>query len=203
MKIILATHNSYKVAEIKQILSDLPSEILSLDNFPSVGEIVEDGKSFEENARKKSKSVFEIIHRSNPEMGEFLALADDSGLEVDALGGRPGVYSARYSGENATYGQNNEKLLSELMSVTKEWRGARFRCVISVYGSGVDEVASGETRGSILESLKGSNGFGYDPLFLPDGYDLTYAEMPQDLKNTMSHRAKALQSAGRILRRLC
>ncbi len=194
MKIVLATHNRHKVEEIKKILSDSPIELLSLDNFPEIGEIIEDGTTLEENAKKKARIVYEQTG--------ILSLADDTGLEVDALGGKPGVYSARYSGENATYRQNNEKLLRELKNVPPEKRSAKFRCVISIIGNGIDEIAVGEVPGHILNDVRGNNGFGYDPLFVPDGYEKTYAEMDSELKNKLSHRAKALKEASVILKRL-
>ncbi|MFZ1080970.1 MAG: RdgB/HAM1 family non-canonical purine NTP pyrophosphatase [Candidatus Kryptoniota bacterium] len=194
MKIVLATHNRHKVEEIKEILSDLPIELLSLHNFPEIGEIMEDGTTLEENAKKKARTVYQQTN--------LLSLSDDTGLEVDALGGRPGVYSARYSSENATYQQNNEKLLHELKNVSIEKRSAKFRCAISVIGNGIDEIAIGEVRGRILTEARGKNGFGYDPLFVPNGFEKTYAEMDSELKNKLSHRARALQEAKKILRRL-
>ncbi len=194
MKIVLATHNRHKVEEIKSILSGLPFELLSLDNFPGVGEIIEDGETLEANSRKKARTVFQKTG--------LLSLADDTGLEVDSLGGRPGVYSARYSDENATYEQNNKKLLAELKDVPFEKRNAKFRCVISIMGKGIDEIASGEISGRILNEARGNNGFGYDPLFQPDGYEISYAEMESELKNKLSHRAKALEKAKEILKSL-
>ncbi|HUI29029.1 MAG TPA: RdgB/HAM1 family non-canonical purine NTP pyrophosphatase [Candidatus Acidoferrales bacterium] len=191
MKIVLATHNRHKVEEIRNILSDLPLELSSLDNFPEIGEIDEDGETLEDNARKKARTVFEKTG--------ILSIADDTGLEVDALGGRPGVYSARYSGENATYEANNRKLLLELKGVPFEKRGAKFRCVISIFGKGIDEIAVGEVPGKILNEVSGANGFGYDPLFQPDGYKMSYAGMDPGLKNKMSHRARALEEAKRTL----
>jgi len=177
-------------------------ELLSLDNFPFIGEIVEDGTTLEENARKKSGTVFNLIRNKVPGSDHYLSLADDTGLEVDALSGRPGVYSARYSGEKATYAQNNEKLLHELEGVPPEMRTAVFRCAISIIGENVDELAIGEVPGRILLATRGRNGFGYDPLFVPDGYDQTYAEMDYELKNRLSHRALALAEARKVLIRL-
>ena len=194
MKIVLATHNRHKVEEIKSILSDLPIELLSLDNFPTIGEIVEDGATLEENAKKKAKTVYEQTG--------LLSLADDTGLEVEVLDGRPGVFSARYSGENATYEENNKKLLGELKEIPFERRNAKFRCVISIIGNGIDKVAIGEMPGKILYELRGKNGFGYDPLFLPNGYEKTFAEIESELKNKLSHRARALEEAKKILKRL-
>ncbi len=191
MKVVLATHNPHKVEEIRHILAGLNIELLSLDSFPEIGEIEEDGDTLEENARKKARTVYEATH--------LLSLADDTGLEVEALGGRPGVYSARYSGENATYKENNEKLLGELKGVPPARRQAKFRCVISIIGETTDEIALGEVPGSIIEAERGTNGFGYDPLFVPDGHAITYAEMDSALKNTLSHRARALEEAKKIL----
>ncbi len=202
MKIVLATRNRHKVEEIKDILSDLPIELLSLDNFPEIGEIVEDGTTLEENARKKAIFVFDSIQDAKFKIQNSLSLADDTGLEVDALDGRPGVYSARYSGENATYEENNRKLLGELKNVPPERRSAKFRCVISIIGSGIDEIAAGEVPGKILSKPTGKNGFGYDPVFQPDGYEISYAEMDSELKNKLSHRARALEEAKKILARL-
>lgn len=194
MKVVLATHNLHKVEEIRDILSGLDIELLSLDSYPEIGEIVEDGETLEDNARKKARTV----HNATG----ILSLADDSGLEVEALDGRPGVYSARYSGENATYDDNNRKLLGELKDVPAEKRNATFRTVISIIGDDVDEIAAGAVPGKILSGLRGSNGFGYDPLFIPDGHDKTYAEMDSDEKNSLSHRARALEEAKKILVRL-
>ena len=194
MKVVLATHNRHKVEEIESILSDLPIELLSLDNFPEIGEITEDGVTLEENARKKAQTVFQ--------MTGLISLADDTGLEVEALDGKPGVYSARFSGEDATYAQNNEKLLREMRSVPHDKRQAKFRCVVSIIGNGIDEIAVGEVPGKILNEVRGKNGFGYDPLFVPDGYEMSYAEMNSDLKNRLSHRARALEEAKKIFEKL-
>lgn len=163
MKIVLATHNRHKVEEIKSILSGLPFELLSLDNFPGVGEIIEDGETLEANSRKKARTVFQKTG--------LLSLADDTGLEVDSLGGRPGVYSARYSDENATYEQNNKKLLAELKDVPFEKRNAKFRCVISIMGKGIDEIASGEISGRILNEAGATTGL-----------DMIRCSSPTDMK---------------------
>ncbi len=194
MKLVLATHNPHKVEEISDILSDLSIELLSLDNFPEIGELIEDGTTLEENAKKKARAVYGKTG--------ILSLADDTGLEVAVLGGKPGVYSARYSGENATYEKNNDKLLGELVHVPIEKRNAKFKCVIAIVGNGIEEVAVGEVRGRIINKARGNKGFGYDPLFVPDGYNLTYAEMDSTLKNKLSHRALALEEAKKILRKL-
>jgi XTP/dITP diphosphohydrolase len=202
MKIVLATHNRHKVDEIKNIFSDSSLELLSLDNFPEIGEIIEDRMTLEENARKKARFVFDTIENSKSKIGNFISLADDTGLEVDALGGRPGVYSARYSGEKATYDENNRKLLLELKNIPPEQRTARFRCAISIIGKNIDKIAIGDMPGRILNEARGKNGFGYDPLFVPEGYERSYAEMDSNLKNKLSHRAKALGEVRRILKEL-
>jgi XTP/dITP diphosphohydrolase len=194
MEVVIATHNRHKVEEILDIMSGLEIELLSLDSFPEIGEIVEDGDTLEDNARKKARTVYNATG--------ILSLADDTGLEVAALGGRPGVYSARYSGEHATYEQNNLKLLGELKGVPAEKRTAKFRCVISIIGNGIDEIAVGEVPGRIIDEVRGNNGFGYDPLFMADGYDITYAEMDSETKNSLSHRARALERAKTILKDL-
>jgi XTP/dITP diphosphohydrolase len=194
MKIVLATHNLHKVEEMKKILSDMPVELLSLDSFPAIGEIIEDGTTLEENARKKAQVVYQYTG--------LLSLADDTGLEVDVLGGEPGVYSARYAGENSTYKENNEKLLVALSNVPPEKRTAKFKCVISIIGKNIDEIAVGEVNGRISTEARGKNGFGYDPLFIPDGFLKTYAEMEPELKNQLSHRAKALEKVKKTLKEL-
>ncbi len=200
MRIVLATHNRHKVEEMRAILADSSDdltdrfEILSLEDFPEIGEIIEDGATLEENARKKARTVFEKTL--------LVSLADDTGLEVDSLGGRPGVYSARYSGKGASYLKNNQKLLKELSGVPTSKRSATFRCVISIIGDNIDEIAVGEVKGKIGSEMRGENGFGYDPLFIPDGYEITYAEIGSKIKNRISHRSLALEQAKTILRQL-
>lgn len=216
VKIVLATHNQHKVAEMQKILRDMPVEFLSLENFPEVGEIEEDGFTLEENARKKAREVYRLTG--------ITAMADDTGLEVDYLNGAPGVYSARYADEigmpkwdfgtakeenhfrltsrRPNYEANNSKLLTELDGVAWEQRGATFRCVISIVGPQIDKLVEGKVRGKITFEPKGRNGFGYDPLFLPDGFDMTYAEMSDSQKNMVSHRAIALQKAKEIISEL-
>lgn len=183
MKLLIATRNAHKLEEIRAILR-LPSlELLGLDSFPDVPEVEEDGDTFEANAIKKAVEV--ALHT-----GQW-TMADDSGLEVDALGGAPGVYSARYAGEPADYAANNRKLLSELHGRAE--RAARFRCVIAMSNPvGRTQVVAGACEGVIAEEARGAEGFGYDPLFVPDGYTETFAEMSAELKNSLSHRGKAL-----------
>ena len=166
-------------------MKELDIEILPLDAFPEIGKIVEDGKSFFENAMKKAKTVSEKTG--------LLAIADDSGLEVDALGGRPGIYSARFAGENATDKENNERLLMEMKDIPLEKRGAQFRCVMVAYRpDGKWIKTEGICRGTITTEPRGEKGFGYDPVFLPEGHDKTMAELSMEEKNRISHRGKAL-----------
>ncbi len=185
MKAVIATRNRGKLRELKELLADFGLDIQPLDHFPQVGEIVEDGDTFFENAMKKAKTVSEKTG--------LMAIADDSGLEVDALKGAPGVYSARYAGEDATDEQNYLKLLDEMKDVPEEKRGAQFRCVMVAYRpDGRWVSAEGICRGSITSSPRGEQGFGYDPVFVPEGDTRTMAELTREEKNKISHRGKAL-----------
>ncbi len=181
-RILIATTNKGKLTEIKKILSDLPFEFLSLSDFDLVPEVIEDKETFIENAKKKAKEIFDLF--------QIPVIADDSGLSVDQLNGKPGVYSARYSGVNATDKKNNVKLISELKGLPSPHK-ARFISV-AVYYNGVEYIsASGELNGEIIPEPRGENGFGYDPLFIPDGHKNTLAEITLEEKNRISHRAKA------------
>jgi XTP/dITP diphosphohydrolase len=185
-KLVLATHNKHKAEELQAMLKDLGVEVLTLDAFPQVGEIVEDAETIEGNAIKKAKEVSESTG--------LPAMADDTGLEVFYLNKAPGVYSSRYAGPGATYADNCRKLLATLKGVPPRRRGAQFRCVLALVGQGVPPILEeGICRGTIIESPRGEGGFGYDPIFLPDGYMQTFAEMPLDVKNSLSHRGRALQ----------
>lgn len=185
MKVVLATKNSGKIVEIKNILLHLDLEILSLNDFPQIPSVIEDGKTFKENALKKAR--FAVKHFNMP------VIADDSGLEVDYLDKRPGIYSARYAGENATDEENNYKLLKELKGVPFEKRSARYQCIIAiVFPAGFEETAHGVCNGFIALEPRGTGGFGYDPLLYLPEYQKTMAEIPLELKNTISHRGKAL-----------
>jgi XTP/dITP diphosphohydrolase len=185
-KLVLATHNKHKAEELQAMLKDLGVEVLTLDAFPQVGEIVEDAETIEGNAIKKAKEVSELTG--------LPAMADDTGLEVFYLNKAPGVYSSRYAGPGATYADNCRKLLATLKGVPPRRRGAQFRCVLALVGQGVPPILEeGICRGTIIESPRGEGGFGYDPIFLPDGYMQTFAEMPLDVKNSLSHRGRALQ----------
>ena len=180
LSLILATHNSHKLREFRELLGS-EFEIQDLSGFNETP-VEETGKTFQENAILKSVTC-------SQNLGD-LVIADDSGLEVDALGGAPGVFSARYAGEKANDRANVEKLLRELRDVTD--RSARFRCVIALARhGGLVRIFEGSVEGRIASDPRGELGFGYDPVFVPGGYDQTFAEMTPSLKNTLSHRARA------------
>jgi len=185
-KLILATRNKDKLKEIQALLSDLDIDIMSLDEAENAPHVVEDGKTFMENAFKKAKVIAEATG--------IMALADDSGLEVDALDGAPGVYSARYSGENASDASNNEKLLADLEGVPAGKRSAHFSCVIVVYHpSGRWISTEDKCEGEITEKSIGDRGFGYDPVFYLPSLNCTMAQLSAEEKNRLSHRGKALE----------
>lgn len=190
-KLVIATRNIGKVTEITGYLSLPGLQVIGLDAFPPFDEIDETGRTFEENASIKAIAAFEKIN--------IPVLADDSGLEVDALNGAPGIYSARYSGENATDESNNLKLLKHLEMIPKEKRTARFVCVMVLYEGKVCVSFRGECLGKIIFEPRGNGGFGYDPLFVPSGFDKTYAELPLSIKNSISHRGKALSKVKEYL----
>jgi XTP/dITP diphosphohydrolase len=186
MQLVLATRNANKLEEIRDVLGLDELKVKSSFDFPHIPDVVEDKDTLEGNAIKKAMTIASATG--------CWALADDSGLEVDALGGAPGVYSARYAGEHCSYMDNCNKLLFELDGQTN--RRARFRTVLALVNL-VGEVRTleGAMDGVITESMRGSEGFGYDPVFMPDGYDRTYAELDPEKKNRISHRGKALQAA--------
>lgn len=184
MEIVIATHNKNKVKEIAEILSFKDLKLIDLNNY-NIPETIEDKDSYKDNALKKAREVYKYTN--------ILSLADDSGLEVDALEGKPGVYSARFSGEKATAEQNNNKLLSMLKGIPLKDRTARFRCSLALVGKNFEIVTEGITEGIILEELRGNKGFGYDPLFFYDSLGLSFAELSAEQKNKISHRAKALK----------
>jgi XTP/dITP diphosphohydrolase len=187
MQLIVATRNAHKAREIQRIFG--PAFTVSdLSEHPEIPKIRENGKSFEENA------ILKAIGASRYLPG--LIVADDSGLEVDALGGAPGIFSARYAGKNTTDKQNIDKLLVELARTgAKETkRSARFRCVIALARQGeLLGTFEGIVEGTIVERARGSHGFGYDPIFVPHGFEETFAELPPEVKDTISHRAKAIR----------
>ncbi|MEW6183366.1 MAG: XTP/dITP diphosphatase [Bacillota bacterium] len=184
-RLVAATTNQGKLREIEAILAPLNWEIVSPQFYPGFPEIEEHGTTFEANAVEKALATAAFT-------GET-ALADDSGLEVDYLGGAPGVYSARFAGEPKDDAANNNKLLGLLDGVPREQRAARFRCVIAVaFPEGGVVTADGRCEGFILTELRGAGGFGYDPLFYLPEFDKTFAELPPEVKNRVSHRARAL-----------
>ena len=184
---ILATKNQGKIREFKELFSDMGIDFLSLNDVEAPPEIVEDGKNFFENAFKKAKTISEHYG--------VMAISDDSGLEVDALDGRPGIYSARFAGEGASDEENYLKLLQELEGVEDEKRTARFRCVMVAYRpDGKWIKAEGSLEGVITREPRGTKGFGYDPVFLVPALGKTLAEIPMEEKNKISHRARALQA---------
>ena len=185
--IVISTGNAHKLEEIGAILKDLDYNIhslkdVNLDNL----EIEENGKTFEHNALIKARTVAKLTN--------MITIADDSGLEVDAIGKKPGIYSSRYAGENATDAENREKLLKALKNTAASHRTARFVCCIAVvFPDGKEFVVRGTCEGTIAFEEKGDNGFGYDSLFIVDNYNKTFAELPSSIKNAISHRAKALE----------
>jgi XTP/dITP diphosphohydrolase len=191
-ELVLATHNRHKGEELAALLGDLGMTIRTLDEFPDAPDVIEDGDTCEANAIKKARAIAEFTG--------LPAVADDTGLEVDALGGRPGIYAARYAGEDATYEDNCQKLLRELMGVPRERRTARFLTVaaLALPSDGV-RVAQGTLDGVITEEASGTSGFGYDPVFLIPELGKTLAQLSADQKNTISHRAKAFMKMREIL----
>lgn len=188
MKLVLATKNQGKVVEFQRILAEFGAEnleVVGLEAFPEIGDVEETGKSFEENSLLKARTISKLTG--------LAALADDSGICVDALGGAPGIYSARYSGNGDV--ANNQKLIREMSSVPDEKRGAYFICVAAfVRPDGFEKVAEGRFYGKILHEARGSGGFGYDPLFQPEGLNCSAAELSAQEKDAISHRGIALRA---------
>lgn len=184
-RLIIATRNAHKTAEIRAMVGD-DFEVLDATAFPNFPEIEETGTTFLENARLKAEGISGRV--------DGWVLSDDSGLEVDALAGAPGVWSSSYGGEEGNHAKNNARLLAEMAG--KSARSARFRCTMVLARGGVEQANfSGTVEGRLVEVLSGSGGFGYDPLFIPAGYDQTFAELGDAVKNTLSHRARALRQA--------
>jgi XTP/dITP diphosphohydrolase len=188
-RLIIATRNAHKTAEIRAMIGDR-FEVLDVTSFPECPEIEEAGTTFLENARLKAEGISRVI--------DGWVLSDDSGLEVDALGGAPGVWSSSFGGEEGNHALNNARLLSEMAG--KANRRARFRCTM-VLAQGCKEVAhfSGTVEGTIIADARGAKGFGYDPLFVPEGHAATFAELGDEVKNSLSHRARALTQAVEFL----
>ncbi|NLJ69240.1 MAG: XTP/dITP diphosphatase [Firmicutes bacterium] len=183
---VIASRNEHKIEEIRRLLAGLDVDVLSLKDYPDAPEVDEDGAAFQDNALKKARVIARFTG--------LTALADDSGLEVDSLGGQPGVRSARFAGETASDAENNRKLLRCLAEVPSEERQAQFRCVIALVSrTGAESLVEGTCQGVIIEKERGSGGFGYDPLFLLPHLGKTFAELSMEEKNELSHRGKALQ----------
>ena len=213
---ILASQNRNKIKEIRAILEKYDFDVITRDDAGvPTDDIEETGTTFEENSLLKASVIMDMIE-ADPALLKYAdspVIADDSGLMVDALGGAPGVYSARYAGEGCVYDDNNTKLLNELKGVPFEERTAKFVTVITLIFPGPEGapesaseqngryilVAKGECTGHIAEEKLGSGGFGYDPVFIPDGYKNSFAQLGTDFKNTISHRAKALEELERLL----
>lgn len=191
-KLIIATHNRNKFKEMRVALHGIGWELVPAFEFPGAPEVEEDGTTIEENSLKKARALAEFTG--------LTALSDDTGLFVDALGGRPGVYAARFAGENCTYADNVNKLLKMLEGVPEEKRKALFRTVITLYGPSKEyQQVSGEVHGTITREARGQGGFGYDPIFLPSGSSKVFAEMTLEDKNHISHRGRAVQKARQLL----
>jgi XTP/dITP diphosphohydrolase len=192
IRVVLATRNPHKIEELHRLLETPGVVFLDLRSGPPVPEVEEDGATYAENAMKKARAVADARG--------LLSLADDSGLEVDALDGAPGVRSARYAGEGATDAENRAKLLAALAAVPEERRTARFRCAIAIaVPGGSTMTVEGACEGTILRGERGSGGFGYDPLFLPRGETETFAEMSDVRKDSLSHRGVAMRHASEVL----
>lgn len=191
-KIVLGTNNQDKLKELKRMFDSAKIEVLCLKDFSKCPDVIEDGKTFEANARKKARDYSK--HTG------LLTLADDSGLMVPCLRGKPGVYSARFAGPGCTYKDNNQKLLRLLKDKPTAKRAAKFVCVISIYNNGkFIKSVRGECPGKVALAEKGTHGFGYDPVFIPQGYTKTFSELSPATKNQISHRGKALRAAKKVV----
>ncbi len=192
MKLVFATNNAHKLDEVRRILpADV--EVLSLEQVGFLHDIDETGTTLAENSRIKAETVAEWL-RANSQQPVDGVFADDTGLEIDALGGKPGVYTARWAGEPAA---NRRKALQELAD--KPNRAAQFRTVVTLIDRTGTRQVDGIVRGRIATEERGDGGFGYDPVFIPEGYDKTFAELPAETKNTISHRARAMSELKKLL----
>ena len=189
--LIIATRNKKKLVEIRDLLADLDFNVLSISDFSDIPEIEEDMDTFEGNASKKAIQIAQIKGK--------LTLADDSGLEIDFLNGRPGIHSARFAGENATDEDRNRKVLGLMEGVPKHQRTARFKCVIAIVENEFMEIVTGVCEGEIATEPRGNQGFGYDPIFIVPSYGKTFAELGAEIKNQISHRAIALKKVKEVL----
>ena len=194
-EIVIATNNRHKFEEIAGILKELPVRLIPLSDYPDAPELEEEGATYSENAVHKALTMARFT-------GKW-AMGDDTGLEVDALNGRPGLYSARYAGENATFADNKKKLLEEIADIPVEKRGATFRTVLALVNpEGKAHVVEGVLRGRIAEAEQGAGGFGYDALFFLPEMGRTYAELTAEEKNRSSHRARAVEKIKEVLKGL-
>lgn len=192
LRVLIATHNEGKKREYAELLADTGAELVSLADVGIEQSIPEEGETYAENAVLKA--------RGYAALSGMLTLADDSGIEVDALGGGPGVHTARYAGEGASDADRNALLLRSVAGVPEEARTARFRCVIALaWPSGRTEVVEGVVKGRIAPEPRGEHGFGYDPIFYVPAYGRTMAELPEEVKNRISHRARAAAAAAQVL----
>ena len=198
-KVIFATGNEHKMVEIRMILEDLGMEILSQREAGITADIVEDGSTFEENALIKATKIAELAHEIDA-YKEAVVLADDSGLEIDSLNREPGIYSARYMGENTSYDIKNQTLLNRLDGVPDDERTARFVCAIAaVFPDGTSEVVRGTMEGKIGHEIIGENGFGYDPIFFLPRFGMTSAQLSPEKKNELSHRGEGLRKMRSVI----
>lgn len=192
-EVIIASKNKGKIREFVELFAEEGIQVLSLYDFPSITDVEETGDTFHENAQLKAETVAHLLDKP--------VIADDSGLIVDALDGRPGVYSARYAGEPTNDEKNNEKLLSELIEIKESARTARFISVLALARPSEDTIlVEGFCEGKIAFHAKGDSGFGYDPIFIPDGYDMSMAQLGEDEKNKISHRYHSLKKLKQYLR---
>ncbi|MHC1696511.1 MAG: XTP/dITP diphosphatase [Geobacteraceae bacterium] len=195
-ELLVATGNKGKLLEIRQLLAGYVDRLYCLADYPDLPEVVEDGLSFEENARIKAMSAVRVTG--------VPTMADDSGLVVDALGGRPGVYSARYAGVGVSDLENNRKLLQDLADYSGQERAAYFSCAVALcFPDGTCRTFCGTLHGQLLDSPRGNDGFGYDPLFLVPEYGKTLAELDLAVKNKISHRGQAMEELRKFLCGLC
>lgn len=197
-KLVIASNNKGKIKEIKKILSELPLDVVSLSDEGINIDVIEDGVTFEENAKKKAVEICDyLLKKGNT---NFIVMSDDSGIEVDYLNGAPGVYSARYAGEHGDDNKNNEKLLDNLKNVPWEKRTGRFVCQLAIVDSNKNYKAiTAYVEGHILEEINGNDGFGYDPLFYCDELNKSFGEADLSEKNLVSHRGRALVEFKKVI----
>jgi len=196
IQLIFASNNAHKLDEVRRILA--PLQVLSLREIGFEGDIEETGTTLEQNSRIKAQAVVDWLQdKQLAASKDCCVFADDTGLEIEALGGQPGVYTARWAGEPACDANNRRKALAELAGQNN--RNARFRTVVTVIGAGLNTQVEGIVRGMMATEEKGDGGFGYDSLFMPEGYDKTFAELPAQIKNTISHRARAMEKLKELL----